>query len=67
MPARGESSSGNTRMDLGLVPYWTLDKYCRERASSTDMKGLDAMPVGGKNFVMFDRILFKYDMILGAW
>lgn len=46
------AATESTRMDLGPLPSWTLDKYCNESAGLMDVKHLDAMAVDGGNLVV---------------
>lgn len=65
--AREEADTRDTRMDLGLLPNWTLDEYHRVCASMMGMKRFAAMAVAGKNLVIYDSNRFERDTALGMW
>lgn len=64
---RGEAGTGDIRKDLGLLPNWTLHKYCCECAGMIDVGRFDFLAVDSRNLVIYDRNCFERDTDLGAW
>lgn len=65
MPIRERASTGSTQMDLSPAPNWTLDEYRRKCAALVDMNYFDAIAVGGKNLVVYDRSRFERETAQG--
>lgn len=58
---REEAGTKHTRVDLGPLPSWALDKYCRECAGIIAVKRFDAMAVDDINLVIRDPNCFERD------
>lgn len=65
-PASAKASTGSTQMDLGTVPNWTSDEYCRECADLRDKKRFDAMAVDSMSLVMYNCSCFHPDTTFDA-
>lgn len=61
------NAAGDSRLDFGLSPKCTLEKYCRECAGPMSVKGIDAMAVDRRNLVMYDQERFERDTAMGEW
>lgn len=61
-----KASTGNTRMELGLLPIWTLNRCRLKCAGMMDVKHFGFMTELDRNFVIYNLNCFERDTALGT-